>query len=108
MLLFTILTSFLYYWGRYNYGFYSLFKKYLSDKIEINMEDKSRTINVNAVSFTGPNCEPETVLDYMYREINRLDISPERKIRVNHTIFKALNDFKEKVFAPLSPEVQVK
>jgi hypothetical protein len=85
-------------------AFYSLFKKYLSDKIWMNMKDESLTINVNAVSYMGPNDEPETVLDYMLREVKRPGISAERKGKINETINVLVDRFDAKTYAKLLKE----
>ncbi len=86
------------------FAFFSLFKKYLSDKVWMNIEDESINIDVNAVSYFQDSKQPETVLDYMLRESARLPKGDERKARIEQVIFIFKNDFNAKTYGQLVEE----
>jgi hypothetical protein len=73
------------------------------------MEEESITVNVNAIRFAGSNGAPETVLDYMYREIERAGMSAERKNKIRQVMFFTTKSLVgAKSFAQLPPEEQAK
>ena len=69
---------------------------------ELVTDDTEKYIDVNAISFTGPGGKPETVLDYMYREITK-GHSKEYIEEVKSLINTFENDLGGKRYADLSP-----
>ncbi|MFT2092326.1 hypothetical protein [Paraglaciecola sp. 2405UD69-4] len=87
-----------------SFAFFSLFKKYLSDKVWMNIEDESINIDVNAVSYFQDSKQPETVLDYMLRESARLPEGNERKARIDQVMRIFVNMFEAKTYGQLVEE----
>ncbi|WP_289028832.1 hypothetical protein [uncultured Paraglaciecola sp.] len=85
-------------------AFFSLFKEYLSDKVWMNIEDESINIDVNALTYFDGDKEPETVLDYMINESEKLPKGSSRKARIDQVIFIFKNDFNAKTYGQLVEE----
>lgn len=70
---------------------------------ELVTDDTDQYIDVNAISYSGPKGTPETVLDYMYREIKDKTNSKEYIKEVKDLIYIFENDLGGKRYADLSP-----
>ncbi|MGB3726971.1 MAG: hypothetical protein WA981_14540 [Glaciecola sp.] len=68
------------------------------------VEDESLYVDINAISFTGPPTgkEPETTLDYMYREVKRKGRSQKSRGEIQYLIEMFEEYFNGKRFSELT------
>ena len=83
----------------------SIFRKVFRSKY-IN-EDKSARINVNVVSLSGPNGEPETVLDYMNRKLANTKNNPGLVRAIKRLKRSFIKNLKAKTFNELDKDTQL-
>ena len=70
-------------------------------------EDRSALINVNAVSLSGPNGEPETVLDYMNRKLANTKNNPGLVTAIKRLRGYFKRRLKAKTFNELDKDTQL-
>lgn len=75
---------------------------------ELLVEDEDLYVDINAISYTGgvTETEPETVLDYMYREVKRESRSKKSRREIQYLIDFFVSDLGGKRFAELTDEEQ--
>lgn len=75
---------------------------------ELLVEDEDLYVDINAISYTGSvtENEPETVLDYMYREVKRESRSKKSRGEIQDLIDFFVSDLGGKRFAELTDEEQ--
>ena len=75
---------------------------------ELLVEDEDLYVDINAISYTGgvTEKEPETVLDYMYREIEDPSLPEKAQGEIQYLIEMFEEYFDGKRFAELSKEEQ--
>ena len=75
---------------------------------ELLIEDEDLYVDINAISYTGgvTETEPETVLDYMYREVKRESRSKKSRGEIQRLIEMFEEYFDGKRFAELTDEEQ--
>ena len=83
----------------------AIFRKVFRSKY-IN-EDKSARINVNVVSLSGPNGEPETVLDYMNRKLANTKNNPGLVRAIKRLKRSFIKNLKAKTFNELDKDTQL-
>ena len=83
----------------------ALFRKVFRSKYF--KEDRSALINVNAVSLSGPNGEPETVLDYMNRKLANTKNNPGLVTAIKRLRGYFKRRLKAKTFNELDKDTQL-
>jgi hypothetical protein len=75
---------------------------------ELLVEDEGLYVDINAISYTGgvTENEPETVLDYMYREVKRESRSKKSRREIQRLIEMFEEYFNGKRFGELTDEEQ--